>query len=46
MLEAKDDEEKESEIDGEGRSRWRGRRESLNVRMKHGDDDETNKEQT
>ena len=38
MLEAKDDEEKEK--------MERSKRESLNVRMKHGDDDETNKAQT
>ena len=41
VLEAKDDEEKESELDGEVEER-----EPLNVRMKHGDDDETNKAQT
>ena len=42
VLEAEDNEEKESEI------RWRGRRERepLNVRMRHGYDDETNKAQT
>ena len=43
VLEAKDDEEKESELDGEVEER---ERESLNVRMKHGDDDEINKAQT
>ena len=37
----KHDEEKESEVDGEVEER-----ESLNVRMKHGDDNETNKAQT
>ena len=41
VLEAEDDEEKESEVDGEVEGR-----ESLNVRMKHGDDNETNKAQT
>ena len=41
VLEAEDDEEKESEVDGEVEER-----ESLNVRMKHGDDNETNKAQT
>ena len=41
VLEAGDDEEKESEVDGEVEER-----ESLNVRMKHGDDNETNKAQT
>ena len=40
VLEAEDDEEKESEVDGEVEER-----ESLNVRMKHGDDNETNKAQ-
>ena len=41
VLEAEDDEEKESEVDGEVEER-----ESLNVRMKQGDDHETNKAQT
>ena len=41
VREAKGNEEKESEVDGEV-----GERESLNVRMRHGDDDETNKAQT
>ena len=41
MREAKGNEEKESEVDGEV-----GVRESLNVRVRHGDDDETNKAQT
>ena len=36
MQEDQGNEEKESEIDGEV-----GERESLNVRMRHGDDDET-----
>ena len=36
MQEDKGNEEKESEVDGE----------SLNVSMRHGDDDETNKAQT
>ena len=40
MLEAKDDEERESEVVGEVK------RESLNVRMRRGDDDEMNKAQT
>ena len=35
VLEAKDDEEKESEVDGEVEER-----ESLNLRMRHGDDRE------
>ena len=43
VQEAKSDEERESEVDGEVGER---ERESLNVRMKHGDDDETNKAQT
>ena len=38
MQEDKGNEEKESEVDGEVG-------ESLNVRMRHGDDDETNKAQ-
>ena len=41
VLEAEDDEEKESEVDGEVEGR-----ESLTVRMRHGDDNETNKAQT
>ena len=40
MQEDKGDEEKGSEVDGEVE------RESLNVRMRHGYDDETNKAQT
>ena len=43
MQEYKGNEEKESEIDGEVGER---ERESLDVRMRHGDDDETNKVQT
>ena len=41
VLETKDDEQKESELDEEVEER-----ESLNVSMKNGDDDETNKAQT
>ena len=41
MQEGKGNEEKETEVDGEV-----GERESLNVRMRHGDDDETNNAQT
>ena len=43
VQEDKGNEEKESEVDGEVGER---ERESLNVRMRHGDDDETNKAQT
>ena len=43
VQEAKGDEERESEVDGEVGER---ERESLNVRMRHGDDDERNKVQT
>ena len=41
VQEDKGDEEMESEVDGEV-----GDRKPLNVRMRHGDDDETNKAQT
>ena len=41
MQQAKGNDEKESELDGDV-----GERESLNVRMKHGDDDETYNAQT